>query len=59
MLNKSPAQIAEDDLLALIADQESEGKMIDYKSTIVGPSASGIPSFSDEPEGCCEGIVLA
>ncbi len=38
MLNKSPAQIAEDDLLALIADQESEGKMIDYKSTVVGPS---------------------
>ena len=22
-------------------------------------TGSGIPSISDEPEGCCEGIVLA
>ena len=30
-----------------------------FQSLLFGVVLSGIPSFSDEPEGCCEGIVLA
>ena len=35
MLVKSPSQITERDLLALIEDREAEGKTIDYKRQAV------------------------
>lgn len=36
LFNKSPSQITENDLLALIADKETEGKTLDYKRDAVG-----------------------
>jgi hypothetical protein len=45
MLNKDPTQITEDDLLALIADEEPEGRTIDYKRGIVGDTSDAKKEF--------------
>jgi hypothetical protein len=38
LFDKSLAQLAESDLLALITDKESEGRMLDYKRELAGQS---------------------
>ena len=46
----------------LMMHDRAEGELLTYTHEFLAHmlgANSGIPSFSDEPEGCCEGIVLA
>jgi predicted HTH transcriptional regulator len=43
--NKPLLRLTENDLLALIADKEAEGKTLDYKRNLVGIGATGKKEF--------------
>lgn len=45
MLDKDPSKITEDDLLTLIADEEPEGRTIDYKRGTVGDTPDARKEF--------------
>src|SRR5271166_1800073 len=45
LLNKSPSQITENDLLALVAHKEAEGKTLEYKRDTVGNGDSERKEF--------------